>query len=138
MGNPDNKDDRLGDFRPRIGRTERARVRVGTSSLRIATLVRRGHGRCGGKAAYKLPPAAGFGPGPNARRVIVKAHVQRLGRHGVHAVGRHLRYIERDGVEKDGSPGVPTGAGGTPVRSRPVVPTYLFVVALAVVIAIGR
>jgi type IV secretory pathway VirD2 relaxase len=36
----------------------------------------------------------------------VKAHVQKLGGHGAQAAARHLRYIERDGVEKDGSPGV--------------------------------
>jgi hypothetical protein len=38
-----------------------------------------------------------IGPRPNARRVVVKAHVQKLGRHGAQAAARHLRYIERDG-----------------------------------------
>src|ERR1019366_1517022 len=106
MGNGDNSDDKLDDFRPRIGRTDRARERAASSPLRVATLVRRGHGRLGGKGAARLPPTGGFGPRQSARRVVVKAHVQKLGGHGAQAAARHLRYIVRDGVEKDGSPGV--------------------------------
>jgi type IV secretory pathway VirD2 relaxase len=37
--------------------------------------------------------------------VIVKAHVARMGGAGAKAAALHLRYIERDGVEKDGSKG---------------------------------
>ncbi len=106
MGKSDKSDDRLGDFRPRIGRSDRGRDRVASSPLRVAALVRRGHGRLGVRAAAQLAPAAGFGPRPNARRVVIKAHLQKLGKHGAQAAARHLRYIERDGVEKDGSPGV--------------------------------
>ena len=112
MGNEEKRDDRQGDFRPLMGRSQRARDRVATSSLRIATLVRRGHGGRRGKGAGRLPPASGFGPRPNARRVVIKAHVHKLGRHGAQAAARHLRYIERDGVEKDGSPGVLYGPEG--------------------------
>jgi hypothetical protein len=97
MGKPDKADDGLGEFRPRIGRTDRARDRVASSPHGIARLVRRGHGRLGGRAVATLSPTAGFGPRPNARRVVVKAHVQKLGRHGAQAAARHLRYIERDG-----------------------------------------
>ncbi len=106
MGKPDKSDDRLDDFRPRIGRTDRGRDRVASSPLRVAALMRRGHGRPGARAGAKLSPAAGFGPRHNARRVVVKAHLQKLGSHGAQAAARHLRYIERDGVEEDGSPGV--------------------------------
>ncbi len=116
MGNRGNSDDKLDDFRPRIGRTDRARERVASSPLRVATLVRRGHGRLGGKGAARLPPTAGFGPRQSARRVVIKAHVQKLGGHGAQAAARHLRYIERDGVEKDGSPGVLYGPEGPPAR----------------------
>ena len=116
MGNGDNSDDKLDDFRPRIGRTVRARERVASSPLRVATLVRRGHGRLGGKGAARLPPTGGFGPRQSARRVVVKAHVQKLGGHGAQAAARHLRYIERDGVEKDGSPGVLYGPEGPGAR----------------------
>jgi type IV secretory pathway VirD2 relaxase len=42
---------------------------------------------------------------PDARRVVIKARVVRLGAGGAKAAALHLRYIERDGVEKDGSKG---------------------------------
>jgi type IV secretory pathway VirD2 relaxase len=42
--------------------------------------------------------------------------VQKLGGHGAQAAARHLRYIERDGVEKDGSPGVLYGPEGPASR----------------------
>ena len=116
MGHRDNSDDKLDDFRPRIGRTDRARERIAGSPLRLATLVRRGHGRLGGGPPAKLPPTAGFGPRPSARRVVVKAHVHKLRGQGAQAAARHLRYIERDGVEKDGSPGLLYGAEGPAVR----------------------
>jgi type IV secretory pathway VirD2 relaxase len=116
MGNRDHSDDRGDDFRPRIGRIDRARERVASSSLRLATLVRRGHGRLGTKPRARLPPTAGFGPRQSARRVVIKAHVHKLGAHGAQAAARHLRYIERDGVEKDGSPGVLYGHEGSVAR----------------------
>jgi type IV secretory pathway VirD2 relaxase len=52
------------------------------------------------------------GLGAGARRVVVKAHVARLGGRGARAAVLHLRYIERDGVEKDGSKGVLYDAKG--------------------------
>ena len=116
MGNRDDADEKLDDLRPRMGRTDRARERVASSPLRVATLVRRGHGRLGGKGPARLPPTAGFGPRQSARRVVVKAHVQKLGGLGAQAAARHLRYIERDGVEKDGSPGVLYGSEGAVAR----------------------
>jgi type IV secretory pathway VirD2 relaxase len=51
-------------------------------------------------------------PGQSARRVIVKAHVARMSGSGAKAAALHLRYIERDGVEKDGSKGRFYTAGG--------------------------
>jgi type IV secretory pathway VirD2 relaxase len=42
--------------------------------------------------------------------------VQKLGGHGAQAAARHLRYIERDGVEKDGSPGRLYGPEGPAAR----------------------
>lgn len=44
------------------------------------------------------------------RRVIVKARLVRLGSTGLGAAHSHLRYIQRDGVERDGSPGMPYSA----------------------------
>jgi type IV secretory pathway VirD2 relaxase len=79
--------------------------------------VRRGHGRTH-RWARTLPSSNDFGPRPNARRILVKAHVQRLTARGAQAAARHLRYIERDGVEKDGSPGVLYGPEGRVARER--------------------
>jgi type IV secretory pathway VirD2 relaxase len=109
-------DDTRDEFRPRFGRPDRARERVASSPLRVATLVRRGHGRLGAGRTTSLPPTAGFGPRQNARRVVVKAHVHKLRGHGAQAAARHLRYIERDGVANDGSPGVLYGPEGRAVR----------------------
>jgi len=102
-------------LRPRMGKRPSARDRMAAGSLSVARLVRHGHGRRGpGRArSARIPAAApGFAPRRNARRVIIKAHVQYLSRHGAQAAARHLRYIERDGVEKDGSPGVLYGPDG--------------------------
>ena len=99
-------------FAPRFGnRGHRASDRQ-SSSLRIAVLalMRRGARRYG------------RGPGPagnlgghlhGARRVIVKAHVVRLTASGAKAAKLHLRYIARDGVEKDGAKGILYDASGT-------------------------
>jgi type IV secretory pathway VirD2 relaxase len=116
MGKPDRSDERLGKLKPRLGRTDRGSDRVATGPLRVAALVRRGHGRLGARAAARLAPTAGFGPRHNARRVVVKAHLQKLGGHGAQAAARHLRYIEREGVEKDGSPGKLYGPEGPATR----------------------
>ncbi len=53
----------------------------------------------------------------NARRVVVKAHVVRMTSSGAKAASLHLRYIERGGVEKDGSRGVLYTADG-PARAE--------------------
>jgi type IV secretory pathway VirD2 relaxase len=98
-----------------MGKRPRARDRVAEGPLAVGRLVGHGHGRRGpGRARSARFPAAapGFAPKRNARRVVIKAHVQYLSRHGAQAAARHLRYIERDGVEKDGSPGVLYGPDG--------------------------
>jgi type IV secretory pathway VirD2 relaxase len=56
-------------------------------------------------------------PGANARRVVVKAHLLRMNASGAKAAALHVRYIERDGVEKDGSKGVLYDADG-PARAE--------------------
>lgn len=58
--------------------------------------------------------ARGFGD--SQRRVVIKAHVARLGGRGAKAAALHLRYIQREGVEKDGTRGQLYGPEG------PVVP----------------
>ena len=107
-------------LRPAMGKRPRARDRVASGSLVIGRLVRHGHGRRGpGRARRARVPGAapGFAPKRSARRVVIKAHVQRLSRYGAQGAARHLRYIERDGVEKDGSPGVLYGPDGPVARA---------------------
>jgi type IV secretory pathway VirD2 relaxase len=48
--------------------------------------------------------------------VVIKARVVRLTAYGAKAAALHLRYIERDGVEKDGSKGVLYGPDGAVER----------------------
>ncbi|MBN8748715.1 MAG: relaxase/mobilization nuclease and DUF3363 domain-containing protein [Variovorax sp.] len=53
---------------------------------------------------------AGRGLGANARRVIVKSRFVNLQHASPHSVAVHLRYIERDGVTRDGAKGQAYGA----------------------------
>ncbi|NQY97652.1 MAG: DUF3363 domain-containing protein [Henriciella sp.] len=53
------------------------------------------------------------------RRVIVKVHIARArGGSGVRAFSEHVRYIQRDGVERDGSGGELYGPEGQQVDGR--------------------
>jgi type IV secretory pathway VirD2 relaxase len=100
--------DDLPIFRPRMRGGRGGTPRGGSARLRNALLscVPRGARRRG-------PRLQVTGLGVGARRVVVKAHVARLGGRGARAAVLHLRYIERDGVEKDGSKGVLYGADGS-------------------------
>jgi type IV secretory pathway VirD2 relaxase len=51
-------------------------------------------------------------PSPLARRAFVRTYIARVTRRSAQAAARHLRYIERDGVERDGSRGVLYGREG--------------------------
>ncbi|MBS4017950.1 MAG: relaxase/mobilization nuclease and DUF3363 domain-containing protein [Dechloromonas sp.] len=48
---------------------------------------------------------AGASLTPNARRVTIKARLVNLANAGPRSVGAHLRYIEREGVDRQGGPG---------------------------------
>ncbi len=48
---------------------------------------------------------AGRGLGPNARRVTIKARLVNLAKVGPRSTAAHLRYIEREGVDRQGGPG---------------------------------
>jgi hypothetical protein len=104
-------------FRPRLGK--RTRPSGGAhASLRNALLSRiRGAGRSAVRRAQARSRIAVGQPGPDARRVVIKAHIARLTATGAKAASLHLRYIQRDGIEKDGSPGVLYDASG-PARSE--------------------
>jgi type IV secretory pathway VirD2 relaxase len=103
-------------FRPRFGKRTRqgpdGRARTFRNEL-LAGIALRG----GVRRRPSAGPLRAEAHRPDARRVVVKARVVRLTAYGSKAAALHLRYIERDGVEKDGSKGVLYGAEG-PVRRR--------------------
>lgn len=105
------------DFTPRLGRpgnqgrTERYLAKVVRAAQRAgkraATGSRRFNGSRIGRGAARArvlasgDPAASF----RARRVIVKTRLVILKGKGMQAASAHLRYIERDGVTREGTPG---------------------------------
>jgi type IV secretory pathway VirD2 relaxase len=110
---PDRGDDR---FRPRVAppRSKRAGssrfvtrvLRSGSKAgtVRSGTQPKRG---CGAKLGRGHVAAAFAGKGLNARsrRVVIKTRLVVLKAAGPRSTATHLRYIERDGVTKDGQPG---------------------------------
>ncbi len=109
MGNSDD----LPIFRPKLGRADRASGRAGGSfrnaALAGARLRARAGRLLGGGRALRVAAQA---PGALSRRVVIKAHVVKMNAYGAKAAKLHLRYIERDGVEKDGSKGLLYGPEG--------------------------
>jgi type IV secretory pathway VirD2 relaxase len=55
-------------------------------------------------------------PGPGCRRCVIKARVVQMRAGGVQGARLHVDYIERDGVEKDGSQGRLYSTGTADVR----------------------
>ncbi len=107
------RDDELPIFRPRTGGGGSRLSPDGTRSFRNAILARiHGRIRRGGRSPAPVHPLQA-----RARRVIVKAHLLRMGPTSAKAAALHIRYIERDGVERDGSKGTLYDAQG-PVRAR--------------------
>ena len=111
-------------FRPRFGlkrvpphdRSLRAGVLAGASSAarRLRSAARRAQ-------PHRVDTRA---PTAQSRRVVVKARFVKLTAHGAAAAVLHLRYIQRDGVERDGSPGIlygPTGEVAAAVFEQPRV-----------------
>jgi hypothetical protein len=107
--------DELPIFRPRMGKRSRSARGAGGSLLRAilaqVRTSRRGAGRSPARSRIGVQR-----PGADARRVVVKAHFVRLTASGAKAAALHLRYIQRDGVERDGSQGVLYDAEG-PARA---------------------
>lgn len=108
-------------FEPRLGRI---RSTGGSKSKRYvgrvlaATVLAGGGGRRRGarfdgsrigRGASRARVAAS---GAHARRAVVKARLVRLGTKGVAAARAHLRYIQRDGVTREGTPGKLYDAAG--------------------------
>jgi type IV secretory pathway VirD2 relaxase len=110
---------------------DRFRVRVGAPKAkpsrrteRFVTLVLRESSKSGAsRSRVRAPPSlarigrghvaanmAGSRLGANARRVIIKARYVVLKQAGVRSVATHLRYIEREGVNRGGVKGHAYGA----------------------------
>jgi type IV secretory pathway VirD2 relaxase len=109
--------DDLPIFRPRMGK--RARPSDGPhASFRNAVLARLRGARQGAESRPGGRSRIVGRPGPDARRVAIKTYVVRMNAYGAKAASLHLGYIQRDGVEADGAPGVLYGPEG-PLRSEP-------------------
>jgi len=106
------------EFEPRLGRMGNRggrRTRSYLSRVLAATnLARAGAGRRRAFTGARIGRGAGVGrllarrdrfAAYRQRRVIVKARIVRLAGKGFAAARAHLRYIQRDGVTRDGRPG---------------------------------
>ena len=106
------------DFEPRLGRQrsrggKRAR-RYLQRVLAAANLARSGSGRRAAFTGSRAGRGAGVGrllsrrdrhAAHRQRRVIVKTRIVRLAGKGLDGARAHLRYIQRDGVTREGRPG---------------------------------
>jgi type IV secretory pathway VirD2 relaxase len=108
--------DRDKELRPRMGRRRGPdRDRLATFRVQLLRSVNKMGGPksgAGGASSRRgriavRPPLAG------SRRCVVKARYVPMNGRGMRAAGLHLAYLERDGVERDGSPGRLYGADGT-------------------------
>ena len=105
------------NFQPKLGRIRDAK---GKSNLRTTAKVFREAGKAGARAVRlrgHISPSSlrrGMGTGalaaagliaPGSRRVIVKARYTRQRPGDLGAAKAHLRYIQRDGVTREGLPG---------------------------------
>ena len=116
-------DDNLPIFRPKLGKGRKTAGRARSGSLRDALFgVIRATGGAYRKASgtgtrRRLARIAVRQPSADARRVVLKARFVKMTPRAAKAAALHLRYIERDGVEKDGSKGVLYDADG-PARTE--------------------
>jgi type IV secretory pathway VirD2 relaxase len=108
---PTNPRDALEDehrFRPKIGRARPAAPDRGpTFRVQVARLIAKQGGRKSGKGrtASKLGHVAVRAPHALSRRCVIKARYIPIAGNGRKLAKAHLAYLERDGVERDGSPG---------------------------------
>jgi type IV secretory pathway VirD2 relaxase len=105
------------EFKPKLGRI---RDSASDAQLRTNTQVLRETGRTGTRAVRQrghitsAMPKRGMGAGvraaagliaPGSRRVIVKARYTRIAAGDLSAARAHLKYIQRDGVTREGASG---------------------------------
>jgi type IV secretory pathway VirD2 relaxase len=111
------------EFEPRLGRmratgAKRARRYLHRVIAAAGSGVKAGGKRfCGsrigrGAVAGRLLASRSHPAGLRLRRAIIKTRLVRLGRKGAGAARAHLRYIQRGGVQRDGSPGRLYSAAG--------------------------
>jgi len=107
------------DFEPRLGRMRAAGSRRGRKYLHrviAATALAGGLRRVGrrrfdgsrigrGAAMARLLGSRDRYSGLRSRRAVVKTRLVRLGGRGLGGARAHLRYIQRDGVTREGEPG---------------------------------
>lgn len=107
-----NDNDDIPIFRPRLG-AGRAQAPKSPNTFRRAVL-NRVHGQIARRDTRRPTRGRTAVPGLSSlsRRVVVKAHIVRMTRYGQRAAALHLRYIVRDGVEKDGAKGRLYGSCG--------------------------
>jgi len=110
------------DFEPRLGRqrgrdgaaryASRVVVAAGLVAASVTPRSRRFDGsRIGrGAAIGRLLSSRDRLEGLRGRRAVVKTRLVRLGPRGTGAAKAHLRYIQRDGVTREGAPGELYGA----------------------------
>ena len=106
------------DFEPKLGKPrsndgKRLQRRLNellrsTAAAGVRTLDRTAHrfdgsriGRGAGVGRVLADRHAAF----RARRVVIKARIAKIAPRGFKAAGLHLRYIQRDGVTREGTPG---------------------------------
>jgi hypothetical protein len=97
-----------GIIRPRMGRRNRPdRERVPSFQIRLArTAPRRPGTETRGQRARNQPGRVAVRqPHALSRRCVIKSRYVPMTAGGRKLAGRHLAYLERDGVERDGSPG---------------------------------
>jgi type IV secretory pathway VirD2 relaxase len=115
-------------FRPKMGRARGGVEPACGLTMRRAVLQRLSRtlggkgGRLANNAGRKVRAKCDVRLGSGARRCVVKASYVRLAGGGAKAARAHLAYIERDGVEKDGSQGQMFDADGDVQRETFATP----------------
>jgi type IV secretory pathway VirD2 relaxase len=104
------------EFEPKLGRIRHGGSKTGRRFLQRVLQAATLAGRRSGKAFHGNRIGRGSGVGRvlasrdkyaafRQRRVIIKSRIVKLKGTGARAAGQHLRYIQRDGVTREGAPG---------------------------------
>ena len=123
-------------FRPKMGRRSPPdRERVASLHVRLArTAPRRGGDGARGRRARNQPGRVAVRePHALSRRCVIKARYVAMTASGRKLAKLHLAYLERDGVERDGSPGAISRAALIPRSPRSGSSSHSPVCASAVV-----